>query len=72
MIQALNDLSALGEKNAVLLEAVRFDMTLLDKATETSDEMVALLAKVTTYRNTANKARKIRKKRGQSRSDTKK
>ncbi len=60
MIQALNDLSALGEKNAALLEKVRFDMTLLDKATEISDEMAALLAEVTTYRNTANKAKKIR------------
>jgi|GEM_PF-202203 len=60
MIQGLNDLVALGEGNAELLEAVRFDMMLLDKADQTSDEMAALLAEVTTYRNTANKAKKIR------------
>jgi hypothetical protein len=60
MIQGLNDLVALGEGNGELLEAVRFDMTLLDKADQTSNKMAALLAEVTTYRNTAKKTKKIR------------
>ena len=60
MIQGLNDLIAVGEENAALLEAVGFDMTLLDKAAQTADEMTMLLAEVTTYRNTSNEAKKIR------------
>ena len=60
MIQALNDLSHLGKKNAALLEAVRFDMSLLDKAAQTSKDMSALLAETIDYRNTVKDGKKIR------------
>jgi len=50
MIQDLNDLSVLGRANRQLLEAIRFDMSLLEKAAQTSVEMSALLAKTTTSR----------------------
>ncbi len=44
MIQDLNDLSVLGNANKELLEAVRMDMSLLDEAARTSDEMGSLYA----------------------------
>ena len=39
MIQDLNDLSYLGRTNRPLLEAIRFDMSLLEKAAQTSTDM---------------------------------
>jgi len=44
MIQDLNDLSYLGRTNRPLLEAIRFDMSLLEKAAQTSTDMGSLLA----------------------------
>jgi len=60
MIQALNDLSVLGKKNVELLEAVRFDMTLLDKAAQTTEAMSGLLADTHAYVRTIKEAKKIR------------
>lgn len=60
MIQALNDLSLLGKKNVELLEAVRFDMSLLEKAAQTSSDMSTLLAQTIDYGNTIKGVKKIR------------
>ncbi|MCP5049740.1 MAG: hypothetical protein GY940_21405 [bacterium] len=60
MIQSLNDLSGFGKKNKPLLEAVGFDMTLLDKAAQTSKEMTPLLAESSVLREQYDKAKKIR------------
>ncbi|MCP5108348.1 MAG: hypothetical protein GY950_33485 [bacterium] len=60
MIQALNDLSVLGKKNAALLEAVRFDMVLLDKAAQTSDHMAELLAEANSDKLAVQEVKKIR------------
>jgi len=60
MIQALNDLSHLGKKNVELLEAVRFDMSLLDKAAQMSKDMSALLAETINYGSTIKGVKKIR------------
>jgi hypothetical protein len=43
MIKALNDLSILGKDNTRLLEAINFDLSLLDKAAQTSRKMAVLL-----------------------------
>jgi hypothetical protein len=43
MIEDLNDLSLLGKDNTRLLEAINFDLSLLDKAAQTSGEMTVLL-----------------------------
>jgi hypothetical protein len=43
MIKDLNDLSLLGKDNTRLLEAINFDLSLLDKAAQTSGEMAVLL-----------------------------
>jgi hypothetical protein len=43
MIEDLNDLSLLGKDNTRLLEAIKFDLSLLDKAAQTSREMAVLL-----------------------------
>lgn len=45
MIQDLNDLSVLGRANRQLLEAIRFDMSLLETAAQTSMDMTFLLVK---------------------------
>jgi len=60
MIQALNDLSVLGKKNAGLLEAVRFDKTLLDKAAQTTEAMSGLLADTNAYVRTIKEVKRIR------------
>lgn len=44
MIQDLTDISILGKANVTLLEAVKFDVSKLDLASATSDEMRLLLA----------------------------
>jgi hypothetical protein len=46
MIQALNDLGVLGKKNIQLLEAINFDISLLDKAIQISKEMAKLFSDV--------------------------
>ncbi|MGD2089250.1 MAG: hypothetical protein PVH61_23935 [Candidatus Aminicenantes bacterium] len=43
MIKDLNDLSLLGKDNTRLLEVINFDLSLLDKAAQTSGEMAVLL-----------------------------
>jgi hypothetical protein len=43
MIEDLNDLSLLGKDNTRLLEAINFDLSLLDKAAQTSREMTVFL-----------------------------
>jgi len=43
MIKDLNDLSLLGKDNTRLLEVINFDLSLLDKAAQTSREMAILL-----------------------------
>ncbi|MCF8715206.1 hypothetical protein JM658_10250 [Joostella atrarenae] len=45
MIQDLSDLETFGKKNKKELQAIKFDLTLLDIAADTSDEMADLLAK---------------------------
>ncbi|WP_378185857.1 hypothetical protein ACE939_12170 [Aquimarina sp. W85] len=45
MIQDLSDLSALGKDNVDLLETIKFDTTLLNKAATDADAMAELLAK---------------------------
>ena len=52
------DLFWTGQKN--FSEAVRFDMSLLDKAAQTSKDMSALLAETVDYRNTIKDGKKIR------------
>jgi hypothetical protein len=60
MIQDLSDLSVLGEKNPQPLSDINFDMSLLDKATETAEQMALLLAQVTSIRNRESEAQTIR------------
>ncbi|MCP5106231.1 MAG: hypothetical protein GY950_22785 [bacterium] len=60
LIQSLNDLSVIGKKNAQLLTAVNFDMSLLDKAGETSWKMAPLLATVINNRMRSKQAKTIR------------
>ncbi len=47
MIQSLNDLSVLGNRNTDLLIAIGFDVTKLDLAAQRSDELAALYAAAT-------------------------
>lgn len=60
MIQDLNDLSVLGKGYPEYLEAINFDMPLLDKAAQWSGEMAALLAVVVGDRAVAGAAKKLR------------
>ena len=60
MIQDLNDLCALGEVNTPLLEAINFDLSLLERADREAAEMADLLARATSDRRAYNKAREIR------------
>jgi hypothetical protein len=60
MIQDLNNLSVLGEANQELLTAIRFDMSLLDKAAQTAHELASLLAETNSCRLEYDKAKKIR------------
>lgn len=46
MVQDLNDIAVLGQNNAAPLQAINFDLNLLDQAAAKADEMAALLAKV--------------------------
>jgi hypothetical protein len=62
MIEDLNDLSLLGKDNTRLLEAINFDLSLLDKAAQTSGEMAVLLDAMNrnTERYEHSEAKKIR------------
>lgn len=60
MIQDLNDLSVLGKGYPQFLEAINFDMALLEQAALMSAEMAALLAVVVGDRAAAGEAKKIR------------
>jgi hypothetical protein len=60
MIQDLNDLAGLGKANPMLLEKINFDMTLLDRAAETSYRIAKLLAAANCERDGENDGKKIR------------
>jgi hypothetical protein len=60
MIQDLNDLSVLGRTNRPLLEAVRFDMSLLEQAAQASWDLSALLAETTTARMKLGEGKRVR------------
>jgi len=62
MLQDLNDLVAIGEGNPEPLAAINFDMSLLDQADQTADEMAALLAAATGERIDYSESKKIRDK----------
>jgi hypothetical protein len=60
MIQELNDLAVIGRDNPLLLKKINFDMTLLDRAAETSPRMRKLLAAANCEREEENDGKKIR------------
>jgi hypothetical protein len=60
MIQDLNDLAGLGKANPLLLKKINFDMTLLDRAAETSKRMANLRAETTNEREGQSDSKKIR------------
>lgn len=62
MIQDLNDLSVLGKEHIDLLQAISFDVTLLDIAANTADEMASLLSLATTERADDSAERIVRDK----------
>ncbi|MFH1852563.1 MAG: hypothetical protein ABIA75_09480, partial [Candidatus Neomarinimicrobiota bacterium] len=62
MIQDLNDLSLLGKANPDPLTAIGFDLTTLDTAAATADEMASLLSEATAVRSDLNAERVIRDK----------
>lgn len=60
VIQELNDLSVLGNKQKELLQAINFDFSLLDRAAELSKELAALLPLAMNYSSAYKDAKKIR------------
>ena len=60
MIQDLRDLYELGTANTELLLAIDFDVTLLDRAAQTADEMSELLAQATRDRSDDSEVKRIR------------
>lgn len=62
MIQDLNDLSVLGKENPDPLTAVSFDLTELDTAAGTSDDMATLLAEANGDKAEQNESKVIRDK----------
>ncbi len=60
MIQDLNDIAVLGKENLEPLQAINFDVALLDEAAATADTLSDLLAQATTDREENNSARVIR------------
>ncbi len=60
MLQGLNDLCALGEAHTSLLEAINFDLSLLDRADREAYEMADLLARATRDRLEHNEGKEIR------------
>ncbi|MCP5103265.1 MAG: hypothetical protein GY950_07800 [bacterium] len=59
-IQDLNDLSVLGREKSGPLTAINYDMSLIDLAAQTADEMAELLATATGERIDASESKKIR------------
>ncbi|MFC2137412.1 hypothetical protein ACFLTE_04490 [Bacteroidota bacterium] len=62
MIQDLNDLAVLGKSNIALLQAINFDITLLEKAAELADKMAVLLAEANGDKSVENSTKTIRDK----------
>ena len=62
MIQDLNDLALLGKDHEELLTAISFDLTKLDLAAATAEEMATLLSQVSVDRAERNSERVIRDK----------
>lgn len=62
MIQDLQNLAVLGKANPQLLEAINMDLSLLDKAAETSDSLAETLAIANGERYTMNEAKLTRDK----------
>jgi hypothetical protein len=62
MVQDLNDLAVLGRNNPGPLQLIRFDVTLLDQASQTADEMGELLGIVNGERQTDSETMIIRDK----------
>ncbi len=62
MIQDLNDIAMLGKEDAGPLEKINVDLTLLDKAASTADEMGDLFAKSKTDREDTESTRIMRDK----------
>ncbi|WP_319503486.1 hypothetical protein [uncultured Draconibacterium sp.] len=62
LIQDLNDLSVLGQKNSLLLTAIGFDLALLDTATAKSEELAELWAQSKSEKNHLNEAAIARNK----------
>lgn len=60
MVQDLNDLSVLGQKNTDKLTAINFDLTKLDTAATLSDEMADLLALANGNKTGGNDAKFLR------------
>ncbi|MCP5052683.1 MAG: hypothetical protein GY940_36280 [bacterium] len=60
LVQGLNDLSVMGRANRDLLEAIGFDMSLLEKAAESSKQMGRLYAQVGGDRKEYSEAKKTR------------
>ncbi len=60
MIQDLNDLSVLGKDHREELEAIKFDMAVLDEAADMADELADLLGAATSERADSSEAKKIR------------
>lgn len=60
MIQSLRGLSVVGKEHIEYLESVNFDITLLDKAAEMSQEMASLLGAVNSRRAFCSDTLKIR------------
>lgn len=60
MIQGLNDLSVLGGGNRELLTAIRFDMSLLDRAAQASGDLASLLGETTRCREEYDGSKRIR------------
>lgn len=62
MIQDLNDLAVLGRENEALLTAIGIDLTELDRAASTADEMADLLARANGDKAELNDSKVIRDK----------
>ncbi len=60
MIQDLNDLSVLGRGHAEELEAIKFDIALLEEAASMADEISDLLGAATTERADSSSTKKTR------------
>lgn len=62
MIQDLNDLALLSKENADMLTPINFDLTLLDKAANTSEKCADVLAIANSGKQKSNESRVFRDK----------